>query len=125
MAGGHRLSGGPWRIGIRRPRPGLALQARFEARERAVATSGDYMQPFTADFAQHHILDPRTGRSAPELASATVLAPDAATADGLATLAMVLGPRRARALLEDLPGCEGYLVGKGLEVTRTSGFVLA
>jgi len=125
MASGRRVSGDPWRIGIRRPRGGgLALQARTEARDRAVATSGDYMQPFTDDRAQHHILDPRTGRSAPELASATVVAPDAATADGLATLAMVLGPRRARDLLESLDGCEGYLVDKQLGVTRTSGFVV-
>lgn len=125
MASGRRVSGEPWRIGIRRPRGGgLALQARTEARDRAVATSGDYMQPFTDDRALHHILDPRTGRSAPELASATVVAPDAATADGLATLAMVLGPRRARDLLESLDGCEGYLVDKQLGVTRTSGFAL-
>ncbi len=125
VAGGRRLSGDPWRIGIRRPRAGATLQARFEACDLAVATSGDYMQPFTGDYRQHHILDPRTGRSAPELASATVVAPNAATADALATLAMVLGPRRGRALLEDLPGCEGYLVAKDLEVTRTSGFVLS
>lgn len=122
VAAGDKGSGRPWRIGIRRPRGGLALQARFDARDRAVATSGDYMQPFTPDYAQHHILDPHTGRSAPELASATVAAPDAATADGLATLCMVLGPRRSRELLEDLPDCEGYFVSKALEVTRTSGF---
>ena len=54
-----------------------------------------------------------------------MIAPDAATADALATLAMVLGPVAGRALLEDLEGCEGYLVAKDLEVTRTSGFALA
>jgi thiamine biosynthesis lipoprotein len=124
VAAGRRVSGEPWRIGIRRARPGLALQARFEACDRAVATSGDYMQPFTEDYLHHHILDPRSGSSAPELASATVVAPDAATADALATLSMVLGPRKGHALLEDLPGCEGYLVAKNLEVTRTSGFTL-
>jgi thiamine biosynthesis lipoprotein ApbE len=37
---------------------------------------------------------------------------------------MVLGPRRGREVLEDLPGCEGYLVSKQLEVTRTSGFTV-
>ena len=51
-----------------------------------------------------------------------MIAPDAATADALSTLTMVLGPRRGRALLEDLPGCEGYFVSKRLAVTRTSGF---
>jgi thiamine biosynthesis lipoprotein len=124
VAAGDKGGGEPWRIGIRNPRPGAALQARFDARNSAVATSGDYMQPFTPDLIQHHILDPRTGYSAPELASATVIAGDAATADALATLSMVLGPQRGRELLEDLPDCEGYLVAKDLEVTRTTGFAV-
>ncbi len=125
VAAGQKNDGGPWRVGIRGPRPGLAIQARFDARGRAVATSGDYMQAFSSDYAHHHIIDPRTGVSSPELASATVIAPDAAMADGLATLVLVLGARRGRALLEDLPDCEGYLVSKQLGVTRTSGFVVA
>ncbi len=123
MAEGGKAGGKPWRVGIRSPR-GLALQARFDTTNRAVATSGDYMQPFTRDYAEHHILDPRTGHSAPELASSTVVAPDAAIADALATLTMVLGARKARALLEDLPDCEGYFVSKDLDVTRTSGFAV-
>lgn len=123
MAGGDKGPGQPWRVGIKNPR-GLSLQARFDTRNRAVATSGDYMQPFTPDYALHHIVDPRTGYSSPDLASSTVIAPDAATADALATLTMVLGPRRGRAVLEDLPDCEGYFVSKTLEVTRTSGFLV-
>jgi thiamine biosynthesis lipoprotein len=39
-----------------------------------------------------HILDPRSGRPAAGVLSATVLAPDAATADALATALYVLGP---------------------------------
>jgi thiamine biosynthesis lipoprotein len=123
VAGGSREGGEPWRVGIRHPREGLSLQARFEARNVAVATSGDYMQPYTDDYAQHHIVDPRNGRSSPELASSTVIAPNAATADALATLTLALDARAGRALLESLPGCEGYFVSKRLEVTRTSGFV--
>ena len=122
VAGGTKAGGVPWRVGIRRPRPGVALQARFEASNRAVATSGDYMQPFTTDYAQHHILDPRTGYSAPDLASSTVSAPNAMMADALATLTMVLGPQRGRDLIEALPDCEAYFVSKNLDVTRTSGF---
>jgi len=56
------------------------------------------------------------------LAEALMRIPDAATADALATLTMVLGARRGRELLEALPGCEGYLLSKNLEVTRTSNF---
>lgn len=122
VAGGTKQEGVPWRVGIRRPRPGVALQARFDASNRAVATSGDYMQPFTTDFSHHHIVDPRTGYSAPELASSTISAPNAMMADALATLTMVLGPRRGRDLIEALPDCEAYFVSKDLDVTRTSGF---
>lgn len=125
MLSGEHAAGVPWRVGIRNPRPGVALLARFEASNRAVATSGDYMHPFTPDLAQHHIVDPRTGYSPTELASSTILAPDAASADALSTLTLVLGARRACDLLASLPGCEGYFVAKDGTVTRTSGFVVA
>ena len=126
VASGQRSPGTPWRIGIRSPRSGSPrLQTRIDAEDRAVTTSGDYMQPFTPDLAQHHILDPRTGHSAPELASSTVTAPTAALADGLSTLSMVLGPRRSREILESLPGCEGYFVSKDLAVTKTEGFLVS
>ena len=81
------------------------------------------MQSYTEDYTRHHIVDPRTGHSAPELASSTVIAPNAATADALSTLTLVLGPAAGRDLLETLPGCEGYFVSKQLEITRTTGFV--
>ena len=45
-----------------------------------------------------------------------------AMADALATLTMVLGPRRGRDLIEALPDCEAYFVSKNLDVVRTSGF---
>jgi len=115
----------PWRIGVRNPRPGLAVLARFDARDVAIATSGDYMQPFTPDLTQHHIMDPRVGHSPPELASSTVIAPSGALADALATLTLVLGSRRAVDLIESLPGCEGYFVAKDLTTTKTSGFAIA
>jgi thiamine biosynthesis lipoprotein len=77
------------------------------------------MQPFTVDLSQHCVLDPRSGYSTPELASATVTAPSAALADALATATMVLGPQSGLGLIESLPGCEAYLVSKDLEVVKT------
>ena len=121
-AGGDLMAcGRRWRIGVRDPRA-PRLMTRIGARDVAVATSGDYFQPFSADRAQHHILDPRTGRSSPELASATVIAPTAALADALATMAMVLGARRTVEILEERAGCEACLVAKTSGVTKTSGF---
>ena len=93
VATGQKRPGQPWRIGIRSPRQGSAGgPVMLDVVDRAVATSGDYMQAFTADYEHHHIIDPRTGYSSAELASCTLTAPTAAEADALATMAMVLGP---------------------------------
>ena len=124
VATGQKRPGQPWRIGIRSPRQGSAGgPVMLDVVDRAVATSGDYMQAFTADYEHHHIIDPRTGYSSAELASCTLLAPTAAEADALATMAMVLGPGRTEQILKQLPGREGYLISKDLEVTKTAGFV--
>jgi len=70
-----------------------------------VATSGDYRQFYSSDYRHHHIIDPRTGRSAPRPAGVTVLAPTAMLADALATAAMVLEPKTALDLVARYPGC--------------------
>jgi thiamine biosynthesis lipoprotein len=88
----------------------------------AVATSGDYMQAFSDDLRNHHILDPRSGRSPAELASATITAPTVALADGLATAAMVLGPEQALRMLASFEPCQGLLIGKDLRQYRSAGF---
>ncbi len=124
-AGGDLLASGNqnhpqgWQIGVQSPRTEEIL-TRFNIQDQAVATSGDYLQSFTADLSLHHILDPRTGYSSSGLASATILAPTGALADGLATAVMVLGPERGIELLESLTECEGYLVTKSGEIKRTS-----
>ena len=121
---GGKPHGDPWRIGIQNPRPQMARKLEvIKARDLAVATSGDYYQPFSPDCSLHHILNPRTGISSPELASCTVTAPNTVLADGLATACMVLGSDEAMTLLESFPGCEGYFVGKDLRIHKTRGFV--
>ncbi len=88
----------------------------------ALATSGDYMQAFTSNFRLHHILNPGTGDSPPELSSASVIAPTACDADALATAAMVLGPDKAIALLAALPGTAGAFVDKSGQWHQTANF---
>ena len=82
-----------WPVGLRHPlRPGVRM-ATIALADRALGTSGSGTQ-FFVDRGRKlgHILDPRTGRPAEGVLSATVLAPDAATADALATALYVLGP---------------------------------
>jgi thiamine biosynthesis lipoprotein len=82
-----------WPVGVRHPlRPGVRM-ATVALADRALGTSGSGTQ-FFVDRGRKlgHILDPRSGRPASGVLSATVLAPDAATADALATALYVLGP---------------------------------
>ena len=123
MVIGHRHDGKPWKIGIRNPRSDdLKKMTTIEMSDRAIATSGDYMQYFTDDRKIHHIIDPRTGFSPVRTASSSILAPTVARADGLATATMVLDPEESIALLEALPDCEGYLIDKELNRFQTQGF---
>lgn len=122
-ASGAREGQATWRIGIQSPRSDQPeLLAKFSVHDQAVATSGDYLQVFTKDFTRHHILDPLTGLSSPHLASATVLAENATSADGLATALMVLTPSEGLSLVESLPGVEAYLVTKEMCIEQSSGF---
>ena len=81
-----------WRVGLRHPlRPGRRL-ATITLDDRALGTSGSGTQ-FFIDRGRRlgHILDPRTGRPAEGVISATVIAESAAAADALATALYVLG----------------------------------
>ena len=81
-----------WKVGLRHPlRPGRRL-AVVTLIDRALGTSGSGTQFFIERGRRlGHILDPRTGRPAEGVVSATVLAPTAAEADALATALYVLG----------------------------------
>jgi len=123
MVIGHRQDGNPWKIGIRNPRSDdLSKMDTIDMTDRAIATSGDYMQYFTEDKSVHHIINPLTGFSPVRTASSSILAPNVATADALATATMVMAPETSIALLESLPDCEGYLFDKQLNRYQTRGF---
>ncbi|RYX82140.1 FAD:protein FMN transferase [bacterium] len=68
-----------------------------------VATSGNYRRGFQIGEQWHsHVLDPRSGRPVEELVGVSVLAPDAATADVLATAFSVLAPSQSLAMADSL-----------------------
>jgi thiamine biosynthesis lipoprotein len=98
-----------------------SVMTTFNVQNRALATSGDYMQTFTLDFTEHHIIDPHRGHSPSELASASIFAPTAALADGLATAVMVMGAQGIH-LIDNMADCEAFLITKKLDVLKTSGF---
>ncbi len=107
---GVRAPGRAWTVGIRDPRgsgPDDALLT-LALRDVSVSTSGDYERFFVHDGVRyHHILDPRTGRPARGLRSASVVHPSAAMADALSTAVFVLGPQLGAALCRRLAAERG------------------
>ena len=111
----------PWRIGVQSPRGKIGeIISSVGVQNACIATSGDYLQPFTPDLKQHHILDPRVGASPGELASVTVIAPSCTLADGLATAIMVTGSREGISLINKLSNCQAILITKSGETIRSS-----
>ncbi len=86
-----------WPVAIRHPLlPGRTL-ATVWLKDRGLSTSGAGVQFFRHQGKRYgHIVDPRTGWPAEGMLSATVLAPDAATAEALSTAFFVLGVETAR-----------------------------
>jgi thiamine biosynthesis lipoprotein len=101
-------------VGIADPhRPGELL-ATIHSSDLAVATSG---------IAERgaHVLDPRRGAPAIELASVTVIGPSLSLADAYATAAVAMGTP-ALEWLETMDGYEALLVDAGGDVRWTPGF---
>ena len=109
-ATGRDKDGVKWVVGVRNFFRRKGHIERLALEDKAVATSGDYERFYEIDGVRYsHIIDPRTGLPVKGAASVSVIAPDCATADALATAAGVLGPSRAMALVEEgrmFAGCE-------------------
>lgn len=106
-----------WRIGIDRPEdnnnmPGNNLQAVISMKDRSLATSGNYRKFYVEDGVKYsHTIDPRTGYPARNtLLSATILADDCATADGIATACMVIGKDQTIEFLGEHPEYDALLI---------------
>ncbi|MGP1628547.1 MAG: FAD:protein FMN transferase [Giesbergeria sp.] len=91
---GRNERGQAWALGIEDPHDEKRLVAALCADGRAVATSADNRSAFTADHKHHHIFDPATGDSPPDLSSVTVLASSAMMADALTKVMFVAGPQQ-------------------------------
>lgn len=129
FAYGSKPNGQPWRVGLQHPRDSKELLAVLSMSDMAMVTSGDYERYFLKDGKRYsHIIDPRSGFTARETASVTVMAESAAYADGLATGILVLGAEAGMALVESLPGVHALIITEGsekaLELHVSKGFPL-
>lgn len=104
--GGDIVAGDPppeksgWVIAIAAPK-GAPPAPRLLLLNAAVSTSGDAEQHVEiAGRRYSHIVDPRTGIGVEGQSSTTVVAPNGALADALATAANVLGPKDGQRLVD-------------------------
>jgi thiamine biosynthesis lipoprotein len=119
--------GKPWIVGIRHPDDKNRVIAKIPLIDTAMSTSGDYERYFDEDGVRyHHIIDPRTGKSASKVRSATILASTATRTDGLSKTAFVLGADEAMKIYNTLDDVDAILVtpegrvlySKGLEPAK-------
>jgi thiamine biosynthesis lipoprotein len=114
--------GRPWVVGIQHPDDPDKVIARIPLANAAISTSGDYERYFDEDGKRyHHIINPRTGKSAAGVRSVTVIGPDATTTDGLSTSVFVMGPERGLALIEHLGDVDAVIVREDGKVLYSSG----
>lgn len=89
----------------------VAPIATIYLHDRGLATSGNYRRGFrVANEWYSHIIDPRSGKPASKIASATVVADETTSADVLATIMSVLDPADSRKLAESIPGVDYMLI---------------
>lgn len=94
-----------WTVEVARHPRESGPPLRIVLQNAGVATSGDSEQHVVLQGRRYsHIVDPRTGLGLTDESCATVVAPEGASADALASAASVLGAEGALALAEKLPG---------------------
>jgi FAD:protein FMN transferase len=113
ICAGEESDGTPWRVGVRFPADPARMALVLGIRRGAVATSGSYERG-------EHVVDARTGRAANAWRSITVVAPDLATADAVATAALAMG-QDGPAWAARRPGCDVAAIGEQDRLWTTAG----
>ena len=134
-AGGDLVAGAPprglpgWPVAVAAPGGGDAPDLfHLWLAQAALATSGiDYRRWQQNGRPAHHLIDPRTGRpTTGDLVTATVLAPEATTAEGWGTASLIAGRERGLDLLlaREMAGALTTTGGKSLLTPAFAGHVV-
>ena len=101
-----------WHIGLEDPASPGKCWAGLAIKDKAVATSGDYLRHFTINGRRYgHIIDPRSGYPVDNGCRAvSVIAPSCTVAGILSTAAFILGPTEGLNLISSQMGAEGCII---------------
>ncbi len=114
--------GRPWMMGVQHPRDPKKLVAIMPLSDTAISTSGDYERFFIEEGERiHHIISPKSGQSAKNSMSASVIGPNATTTDALSTSLFVLGPIEGMKLIERMEGFDAVLIDAKGKMHYSSG----
>ena len=114
--------GRPWMIGIQHPRNRKVVALSIPLTDTAISTSGDYERFFLSNNERfHHIINPRTGKSAKQSWSATVIGPDATSTDALSTTVFILGAQKGLKLINSLENIDAIIIDSSGVVHYSSG----
>ena len=118
---GKKPGGALWTIGVRDPRDTEKVLLRIYGTDFAVTTCGDDEQYCMKEGRRvHHVSDPQTGRSATKSRQITVISKRGFDADAWDTASFVLGPDKAKSILEK-KGFRAVMVDSNGKVTLTKG----
>ncbi len=116
--------GRPWNIAVRDPRKPGDVVAVLPLEDVAISTSGDYERFFEQDGERfHHVIDPRTGKSAGSVRSVTILANDGLSAEAWSKSVFVMGVQRGLDLVESLPDVDAVVVDAEGALHYSSGLL--
>lgn len=99
-----RPDGTAWRIGIANPADPSRAVTEIDVVDKAVSTSGGYGTLFDDAGRFTHLIDPRSGRTAPALLGVSVVADTATRADGLSTALLLTAADHQRDVLRAAGG---------------------
>ena len=111
----------PWNVALVNPDDTSQCLAAFSFSDKVIATSGNYERYFDPEKEAGHIINPKTGYSAQECISVTIIAENCTQADALATGVFVMGPDDGMRLVESLDDVECLIVDADRIIHRSSG----
>lgn len=117
--------GRPWMVAIKHPRADHKAAVHLPLTNEAISTSGDYERYFVENGQRyHHILNPKTGKSANEVVSVSVIGDDPTMVDALSTTLFVLGLEGALNKINSLEGYEAVIIDKYQKLHFSEGLLI-
>lgn len=123
---GKSPGGGKWRIGIQDPFQKNSIIETLNISGFAAATSGDYERYLSIKGKKYgHIINPATGKTVQDFpAGITVIAPDTATADGLATAFFVFGVAKSIEISDRMDNVDVFIIDGNGKTYQSRNFAL-